>query len=123
MSFYERYETLCQERGYSGQSATAFEQIGLKKGTVAGWKKESDALPASKYLIQLSRFFGVSIDYLVCETDIPEKAIRLDAEVQELISNFEECDREGKQIVKAHAIEERRRSKEKTSSTKRAVGK
>ena len=61
------------DRGYSGQSATAFEQIGLKNGTVAGWKKESDALPASKYLIQLSRFFGVSIDYLVCETDIPEK--------------------------------------------------
>lgn len=120
MTFYERYDLLCQEQGFSGQSSTAFEKIGLKKGTVGDWKK-NNSIPAAKYLIQLSRFFGVSIDYLVGETEIRNRAIKMDKDTAKLIDDFDECDDEGKQIVMAHAVEERRRTKEKTDTKKESV--
>mgnify|MGYP002559361789 CR=1 FL=1 len=87
MSFYDRYELLCNERGFTGQSQQAFTEIGLKSGTVGDWRKNGN-IPAAKYLIQLSRFFEVSIDYLVGETDVRNKAVALSSEEETLIEVF-----------------------------------
>ena len=88
MAFYDRYEKLCQEKGLSsGQSEQVFEATGLKRGTVSGWKTNGN-IPSGKALIQLSRFFEVSIDYLVCETDVRNRAVALTSQEETLIEVF-----------------------------------
>lgn len=122
MTFYERYDALCQEKGFSGQSKQAFEQIGLGKGTVGGWKKNGN-IPAAEYLIIVSQFFEVSIDYLVGLTDVRERGIDLSKEEHDLLNRFRNLDDDGKYVVMGHVIEEERSiEKKKKHSPEQSVG-
>ncbi len=68
MTFFERYEQLCAERGYKPSSAQAAQDLGLNKGTMAAWRK-SGKPPTSDVVVIIANAFGVSTDYLLDRTD------------------------------------------------------
>ena len=41
MTFYERYETLCTERGMKPQTQEILDILGVTSPTISGWKKGS----------------------------------------------------------------------------------
>lgn len=61
--FYTRFAELCNDRGVS-PSATV-EAIGLNKANASFWKRGS--LPSSKNIQKLSEYFGVPVDFLLCD--------------------------------------------------------
>jgi len=63
MTFYERYCALCAERGIKPHSHKTTDMIGITNPLVTAWKKGT--MPRTETLEKLSRFFGVSIEYLV----------------------------------------------------------
>lgn len=63
MTFYEKYESLCAERGMKPQSLEMFEITGVSTGAISGWKK--GALPKAEVLARLSQYFDVTTDYLL----------------------------------------------------------
>lgn len=60
--FYDIFSALCAERGMSKNRAA--KEIGLSNSTVTKWKKTS-ATPDSATLAKISKFFGVSMDFLL----------------------------------------------------------
>ena len=63
MSFYERFEGLCKERGLRPQSDEIIEVTGVSSPAITGWKKGS--APKADVLIRIATYFGVSVDYLL----------------------------------------------------------
>ena len=63
MTFYEKYEALCAERGMKPQSPEMFDITGVSAGAISGWKK--GALPKAEVLTRLSQYFDVTTDYLL----------------------------------------------------------
>ena len=122
MSFYQRYEELCQEKGLSsGQSKQLFEATGLKRGTVSGWKTNGN-IPSGEALIQLSRFFEVSIDYLVEETDVRNRAVALTPEEETLIEVFRSVNQlERFEIINTIMTSYQKTQKEKTDFAKKSA--
>lgn len=72
--FYERYASLCANRGVS-PSKVAIE-CGFNKGSVSVWKKKYqngiDVRPSSEILIKIANYFSVSVDFLLDKTDSSE---------------------------------------------------
>lgn len=66
--FYERFEKMCREKGISPSGAVL--AIGRSRNLAAKWKS-TNATPSAEVMHDLSQFFGVSIDYLLCKTDDP----------------------------------------------------
>ena len=66
--FYDKYRQLCDSVGKS-PSAVAVE-IGISKGTVSTWKNLGRT-PQTAQLRKIADYFGVSLDYLLDETDDP----------------------------------------------------
>lgn len=64
MTFIERLDELCSEQKISKR--TLEKEAGLSSGSTSKWK---DKLPGQSSLIKLSRYFGVSIDYLTGESE------------------------------------------------------
>ena len=63
MTFYDRYCQLCKEKGLKPHSRTTAELIGISNALSVRWKE--GILPRSATLEKLSKFFGVSADYLL----------------------------------------------------------
>lgn len=61
--FYERFESLCKERGLRPQSDEIVEMTGVSSPAITGWKKGS--APRADVLIRIATYFDVSIDYLL----------------------------------------------------------
>ena len=68
MSFYERFESLCKERGLRPQSNEIIEIAGVSSPAITGWKKGS--APKADVLLRIATYFGVSVDYLLGNTDV-----------------------------------------------------
>lgn len=72
--FYERYASLCANRGVS-PSKVAFE-CGFNKGSVSVWKKKYqngiDVRPSSEILIKIANYFNVSVDFLLEKETLKE---------------------------------------------------
>lgn len=64
--FYERFEKLCRERGYTPSGAVL--AIGRSKNLAAKWKN-TGATPSAEVLNQLSELFDVSVDFLLGKED------------------------------------------------------
>lgn len=71
MSFYERFEMLCKDKGLRPQSDEIIEMTGVSSPAITGWKKGS--APKADALIRIATYFNVSIDYLLEKTDQKEK--------------------------------------------------
>lgn len=70
MTFFERYEKLCTERGFKPTSTQAAELLGLNKGTISAWKKTGNP-PTTDVLVVVADAYGVSTDYLLGRTEDP----------------------------------------------------
>lgn len=70
--FYERYVTLCKEKGVSPSRAAL--EMGLSKSTVTSWKKTGN-IPTGENLQVISNYFNVTTDYLLGKTDDPHEII------------------------------------------------
>ncbi|MBQ4426309.1 MAG: helix-turn-helix domain-containing protein [Oscillospiraceae bacterium] len=81
MTFYDRYCELCRGRNMKPHSRATTDLLGISNGSVTVWK--NGTLPKAETLDRLSRFFGVTVDYLICGSDKDE--IPLDSEMQEFL--------------------------------------
>ena len=63
--FWERYCSLCRERGTSPTAACL--DAGLARSCITKWRNGSK--PDTESLMKLAVFFEVSISYLRCESD------------------------------------------------------
>ena len=67
MNFNERVLMIWKEKRPDIKSVRKLEErIGLSNGTIASWKKSS---PSKTKIEQVASFFGVSVDYLLGNTD------------------------------------------------------
>lgn len=63
MTFYDRFESLCQSRGLRPQSDEIIEMTGVSSPSITGWKKGSS--PKADVLIRIASYFNVSVGYLL----------------------------------------------------------
>lgn len=70
MTFWEKYEKLCQNSGYKPVSEQAAQLLGTNRGTISAWKT-SGKPPKTEYLVEIANAYGVSTDYLLGRTDDP----------------------------------------------------
>lgn len=61
--FYDRFVSLCRQRGESPSRAA--ENAGLSKATVTKWKREGTACPSNSAIGKLTRYFGISVAELL----------------------------------------------------------
>lgn len=66
MTFMERLDRLCIEKGISKRKLE--REAGLSTASTTKWKKEG-AIPNQTSLTKLSEYFGVSVSYLIGQTD------------------------------------------------------
>ena len=67
ITFNERVQKVWKEKRPDIKSVRNLEErIGLSNGTIASWKKSS---PSQAKIEQVANFFGVSVDYLLGNTD------------------------------------------------------
>ena len=109
MTFYDRYEALCAERGLNPQSREMFEVTGVTSGTISGWKRGSEPRPSA--LIRIARFFDVSVDYLLGLSEVRNG--RLSNHEQLLVEAFRLADAEGQQEIIYACRNEKHRAEEK----------
>lgn len=64
--FYERFEALCRERGYTPGGVVV--AIGRSKNLASKWKS-TNATPSAEVLKELADFFSVPIGYFLGTTD------------------------------------------------------
>lgn len=64
--FFDRFQSLCKDRGISVYRACT--DIGLNRSAVAKWK--SGGKPNGTTAAKMAEYFGVTTDYLLCETEI-----------------------------------------------------
>lgn len=74
MPFYEKYVQLCNQVDKS-PSAVAIE-LKLGKPSVSRWKTGSK--PRDSSVLKVANYFGVSPEWLKCETDDPSAGIKKD---------------------------------------------
>lgn len=68
---YEIFQKLLEERGIS--TADVCKGTGINHSTMANWKKRRNKLSA-KNAILIANYFGVSVDYLMGQTEPPESS-------------------------------------------------
>lgn len=115
MSFGERLSQLRIEKGYSTRKSFA-EKLNIPETTLRNY--ETDARePGHTFLKQISDFFNVSCDYLLCLTDEQEKmkSHNLKSSEYSMVEKYRELDSHGKKMVDFTLNEEWERS---TSETK-----
>lgn len=64
-SYGPRIKKLRQERGYTSQKVA--DEVGVSKGCVSFWENGLSE-PKASHIVALSRFFGVSCDFLLGRT-------------------------------------------------------
>lgn len=98
MTFYDRYEQLCSERGMRPQTPEMLEIAGVTSGSVSGWKK--GALPKTEVLCRLASYFQVTTDYLLCLSELRNPQAQILSEHEQLlIKAFRAADAEGQQNI------------------------
>ncbi len=99
MTFGERLTQLRKENGYATRNEFA-DKLGIPSTTLRNY--ETDARePGHTFLKQISEFFNVSVDYLLCLTDEKEvlNTFRLRLSEQEIIKNYRSLDSFGQETV------------------------
>ncbi|MBR1618364.1 hypothetical protein IJ674_00550 [bacterium] len=101
MSFYERYEKCCQERGILPKSQYAADMLGCTKSSISAFAKSGKA-PAGLIVANAAKMLNVTSDYLLEIIDNPRN-IDVDFSDQELsiLSDIRELNTEGKESAQA----------------------
>jgi repressor LexA len=94
MTFYERYELLCSERGMKPQTQEILDVAGVTSPTISGWKKGS--APKIEVLCRLATYFDVTTDYLLGLSQLRKpNAILLTEHERILLESYREATVEG----------------------------
>ena len=111
MTFGERLTQLRKEYGYSTRNEFA-EKLGIPSTTLRNYETDVRE-PGHTFLKQISEFFNVSVDYLLCLTDEREvlNSFRLRTSEQSMIENYRDLDDHGKDMVNTVLSKELERSK------------
>ena len=109
MSFYKRYEKLCQEHGMKPQNPKMQEVVEASSGTISGWKK--GVMPKTETVIRIAKYFGVTTDYLLCLSDSRNGKDTITEEEQLLISAYRSASTEGKFIIIQTCMNQKEASK------------
>lgn len=123
MTFIERLEQLRQEKGITRKKL--LEDCKLGKNQITYWEK-NNTIPTPAVLFSLARYFGVTPEYLLGESDDKDNGIKDIEELpdleQTLLFCFENCDAIGQmRIIQVAMNEQDRTQKEKTGSTGESV--
>lgn len=94
MTFYERYEQLCSERGMKPQTQEILDILGVTSPTISGWKKGSS--PKIEAVCCLARYFGVSTDYLMGLSELRSPAMALTDEERLLLNSYRNSSTQGR---------------------------
>lgn len=99
MSFGERITKLRKEYGYSTRNEFA-DKLGIPSTTLRNYETNARE-PGHTFLKQISEFFHVSVDYLLCLTDDREvlNSFRLCTAEQDMIEKYRNLDDHGKDMV------------------------
>lgn len=100
MSIYDYVKILADERNIAISEIE--KRTGLGNGTINSWKTSS---PKIDKLYGVAQFFEINLEYFLTGK-------RQDEEEYRLLKNYRECDRDGKDVILGHAVEERRRTVE-----------
>lgn len=65
--FYDRFVTLCKNRGVTPSRAAI--DAGLSKSTVTKWKNDPNTRPTGSVIEKLTRYFGITISELLGEAE------------------------------------------------------
>lgn len=97
--------------------------IGISASSVSAWKTEN-SYPSSKYIIRISEFLNVSIEYLLTGIDDESVESDLSTDETELIETYNRLDRRGQHRVHSVIYEELDRMKEEKSNSSKgkAIG-
>lgn len=109
MSFYERYEELCQEHGMKPQNPKMQEVVEASSGTISGWKK--GVIPKAETIIRIAKYFGVTTDYLLGLSDSKSRSDLFTEEERLLISAYRSASTEGKFIIIQTCMNQKEASK------------
>ena len=79
--FIDRFDFLCTSRSVS-PSRVAIE-CGFSKASVTKWRK-NNSVPKQEILVKIAEYFGVSVDYLLGNTDLqtPDRSQLTDADIK-----------------------------------------
>ena len=94
-TFQERYTALCKEKGIATQSKEIREFIGVSSGAISQWFSRQ-SIPKEEILSKLAQYFDVSVDYLLCLTDVRKAVADSDITEEEalLLDVFRSCSTE-----------------------------
>ncbi|MGN0452118.1 MAG: helix-turn-helix domain-containing protein [Acutalibacteraceae bacterium] len=68
--FFTVFESLCKQKG---KSVTAVgNEIGISKTTISYWRNTDGVIPKQDVLVKIANYFGVSVDYLLGNTEQKE---------------------------------------------------
>lgn len=70
MSFYERYEKCCKEKGISPKSQLAADKLGCTKASISAFAKTGKA-PSGSIVANAAKMLDVTADYLLEIIDLP----------------------------------------------------
>lgn len=70
MTFYDRYVSVCTDRGLEPCSQKAADAFGVTRATISIWNKRNTA-PKGETVKAIADTLGVSCDYLLGRTDDP----------------------------------------------------
>ena len=101
MTFINRLNSLLSENGITKNKLAT--DLGLGSGTIATWEKRG-TIPKGEHLSRIANYFGVTVDYLISDSDVKEKtpAISesdLTEEELELVRMFRSLSEESKAII------------------------
>ena len=83
--FWENFLKLCNKNNESPNNVC--NKLKLSNATATKWKNGS--VPRNTTLLKIAEYFGVTVEYLLGETDIKEKPSEL-TEDDELVAEFAE---------------------------------
>lgn len=97
--FYEIFTRTCRERGLS--PTATLQKLHISTSKLTAWKNGS--MPNSEFLIPISEFLGVSIDYLMTGKEKNSSAEELTADEQELIKYYRQLNDKSQGVLLGRA--------------------
>ena len=112
MTFGERLTQLRKENGYTTRNEFA-DKLGIPSTTLRNYETDVRE-PGHTFLKQISEFFNVSVDYLLCLTDEKEvlNAFRLRSSEQDMVEKYRALDGHGREMVDFTLEKEYERSRQ-----------
>ena len=111
MELNERIFSLLDQQGKTAKQLGKF--LDVSPSSISGWKNEG-SFPSSKYLVRISEFFNVSLDYLCTGKDSNNL---LSEDQKELLENYDKLDHRGKHKIHSVIYDELDRIEQQTQST------